>query len=107
MPAEAEAVPGGTYWLRKEKRMRLNVESYQRILAEKRLSDVDVMKSTGLSEKTHKWILENGFIECETLERIADAIGCRVGDILSPDYEGYTENVIEWVKDGSKATFGL
>lgn len=29
--------------------MRLNVDCYRRILGEKRLSDVDVMKSTGLS----------------------------------------------------------
>lgn len=87
--------------------MRLNVDSYRCILAEKRLSDAEVVKSTGLSERTYKWILENGFIECETLERIADAVGCKVGDILRPDYEGYTENVIEWVKDGDQATLSL
>ncbi len=87
--------------------MRLNVDSYRCILAEKRLSDAEVVKSTGLSERTYKWILENGFIECETLERIADAVSCKVGDILKPDYEGYTENVIEWVKDGDQATLSL
>lgn len=87
--------------------MRLNVDCYRRILAEKRLSDVEVIKSTGLSERTYKWILENGFIECETLERIADAVGCQVGDILKPDYDGYAENVIEWVKDDNRATLSL
>ena len=41
------------------------------------------------------------------MERIADAIGCPVGEILSPDYEGYAENVIEWVKDEKRATLSL
>ena len=85
----------------------MNVDCYRRILAEKRLSDVEVIKSTGLSERTYKWILKNGFIECETLERIADAVGCNVGDILKPDYDGYAENVIEWVKDDNRATLSM
>lgn len=87
--------------------MRLNVDCYRRILAEKGLSDAEAVKATGLSERTYKWILENGFIECETLERIADAVGCQVGEILKPDYEGYAENVIEWVKDEKRATLSL
>lgn len=87
--------------------MRLNTDNYRRILAEKGLSHEYVRKSTGLSEKTYFWILDNGFIEGETLERIADAINCPVGDILSPDYEGYSENVIEWIKDEKRATLTL
>ena len=87
--------------------MRLNIDSYQRILDEKRLSHEYVQKATGLSEKTYSWILDNGFIEYETLERIADAVNCPVGDILSPDYEGYSENVIEWIKDEKRATLTL
>lgn len=87
--------------------MRLNTDNYRAILKEKRLSDEYVQKATGLSKMTYFWILENGFIECETLERIADAVGCKVGDILRPDYEGYSENVIEWVRDGERATLSL
>lgn len=87
--------------------MRLNTDNYRAILKEKRLSDEYVQKVTGLSKMTYFWILENGFIECETLERIADAVGCKVGDILRPDYEGYSENVIEWVRDGERATLSL
>ena len=78
--------------------MRLNIENYKSILSKKQLTDEYVQKATGLSKRTYLWILERGFIECETLERIADAIGCPVGEILSPDYEGYAENVIEWAK---------
>lgn len=87
--------------------MRLNTDNYQRILNEKQLSHEYVQKAAGLSEKTYSWILDNGFIECETLERIADAINCPVCDILSPDYEGYSENVIEWIKDEKRATLTL
>lgn len=88
--------------------MRLNVSNYRDILSEKGLTDDQVCKSTGLSEKTLLWILENGFIECETLERIADAVGCKVEDILKsdplPKDEKCTENVIEWIKDQDRAT---
>lgn len=87
--------------------MRLNVDHYRRILTEKRLLDEEVIKTTGLSKMTYDWILDNGFIECETLERIADAIGCKVGDILRPDFDGCTENAIEWIKDGERATLTL
>lgn len=87
--------------------MRLNVDHYRRILAEKRLLDEEVIKVTGLSKMTYDWILDNGFIECETLERIADAIGCKVGDILRPDFDGCIKNAIEWIKDEERATLTL
>jgi len=87
--------------------MRLNVSNYLDILSKKQLTDEYVQKATGLSKMTYLWILKRGFIECSTLERIADAVGCPVGDILSPDYEGYAENVIEWVKDDKRATLSL
>ncbi len=87
--------------------MRLNINNYQDILAKKQLSHEYVWKAAGLSERTYFWILDNGFIENETLERIADVIGCQVRDILRPDYEGYSENIIEWKKDAPKATLSL
>lgn len=87
--------------------MRLNVDNYLSLLEEKRLSGEQVRKAVGLSESTYAWILERGSIECETLERIADAAGCSTQDILSPDYEGYAENVIEFVRDGKTATLSL
>lgn len=87
--------------------MRLHIENYKAILAEKQISDEDVRKFVGLSKRTYSWILDNGFIECETLERIADALGCEPSAILRSDYEGYSENVIEWVKDENKATLSL
>lgn len=87
--------------------MRLKTENYQFILDAKQLSHEYVRKATGLSEKTYSWILDNGSAECETLERIADVVGCPPGEIIRPDYEGYSENVIEWVKDSKTATLTL
>lgn len=87
--------------------MRINIEKYKTVLVKNQISDEDVRKLTGLSEKTYLWIMDNGFIECETMERIADAAGCKPRDILRSDYDEYSENVIEWVKDAKKATLTL
>lgn len=87
--------------------MRLNIEKYRAVLAENQITDENVKKLTGLSEKTYSWIMDNGFIECETMERIADAAGCKPCDILRSDYMECSENVIEWVKDAKRATLTL
>lgn len=87
--------------------MRLNVVNYRTLLRKKQITDEYVQKAIGLSERTYSWIMENGFIECETIERIAEVMGCRPGEIMSSDYEGYSENVIEWVKDEKCATLSL
>ena len=87
--------------------MRLHVDNYRAILDKSGLSDAEVCKRTGLTEKTLLWILDNGFIECETMERIADAIGCSMQQIVLPDITGNVENGIEWVKDSERATISL
>ncbi len=87
--------------------MRLNVSSYRSILNEKGLTDSQVCRSTGLSEKTLFWILENQYIEVPTLELVADALGVASGEIALPDPDGCMENVIEWVRDQDRATLTL
>ncbi|MGN0290925.1 MAG: helix-turn-helix domain-containing protein [Lachnospiraceae bacterium] len=87
--------------------MRLNVDNYRAIIAEKGILEEEVRKSIGLSQKTFSWILENKFIECETLELIADVIGVKPSDITLPDHGGCFENVIEWIKDRDRATLTL
>lgn len=91
--------------------MRINPDKYRAIANEKQISDEQVMRSTGLSEKTFAWILENKFIEVTTLELIADALGCTPNDIALMDPPNYkqmiTENVIEWIKDDKRATVTL
>lgn len=87
--------------------MRLDVDNYQAVLDKKHLSYDYVRKAAGLSQKRYNQLLKNGFTECETVEYIADAIGCNVNEISRPDYEGCSENCIEWIRDQERATLSL
>ena len=87
--------------------MRLNASRYLEIINEKGIEGTTVRDAVGLSEKTYRWILDKQFIELGTLERIADAIGCKVREICLPDHKGCNENVLEWLKDADQATLTL
>lgn len=87
--------------------MRLNVDHYRSIIAQKGFLEEEIRRATGLSPNTYLWILENKFIECQTLELIADAIGVQPSEIILPDQNSCTENAIEWVKDAKRATLTL
>ena len=84
--------------------MKLNKDNYLEVLNEKQISDETVWKGAGLSERTYLWILEKGFIEVETLERMADVIGVPVSRIAKEDSFGVDENTIEFTKDAKRAT---
>ena len=84
--------------------MRMNVDNYRCILSKSGLNDAEVCKRTGLTEKSLIYILNNGFLEISTLERIADALHVPVKVISKPDSTGCNENVIEFVKDSNWAT---
>jgi len=83
--------------------LRLNREKYQQLMADRNMSNEDVCIKTGLSEKTFSWILENGFCEVSTFERLADAVKTNVGNITLPDYNN-VENCIEFIRDDKTAT---
>lgn len=91
--------------------MKINVEKYRSIVEGKQVTDKQVMELTRLSERTFNWIMENKFIESNTLESIASAIGCIVQDIalfdasVSDAEKG--ENIIEWFKGEKTATMTL
>ncbi|WP_081332700.1 helix-turn-helix domain-containing protein [Eisenbergiella tayi] len=87
--------------------MRFNTSNYRVITGKKGISDEEIRKSTGLSEKTFLWILENQYIEVQTLELIADAVGCTVAELSLPDSTMCNENCIEWHKDQVQATLTL
>ncbi|MDO4333202.1 MAG: helix-turn-helix domain-containing protein [Eubacteriales bacterium] len=87
--------------------MRFNTSNYRSITGKKGISDEEVRKRAGLSEKTFSWILENRFIEVQTLELIADAVGCTAGELSAPDSTMASENCIEWGKDQKCATLTL
>lgn len=87
--------------------MRLNVLKYKELLKNSNLNDDAVIRVTGLSPKSYQYVLDNGFIELCTLERIADAIKCNVQEIAGEDSTSSNENVIEWTRDAKTAVVTL
>lgn len=87
--------------------MRFNTDNYRAITGKKHISDNAVRKSTGLSERALNWIIENRAIECQTLELIADAIGCPSADLSLTDATMCNENCIEWCRGQEQATLTL
>lgn len=59
---------------------------------------------TGLYKRSIQWIFDNGSVSEEAAERIANALGVSVGEILISDPSGDDENVIEFTKDQKRAT---
>lgn len=84
--------------------MRLNVKRYLEIIEEKKIDGEAVWKAAGLSAKTYQWIMDNQYTELSTIERIADYIRCKPGEIYLPDSSNVTENVIEFLRDQKQAT---
>lgn len=84
--------------------MRLNGKKVIDIMAAKNLTGERLCTKTGLSGRSLHWILDNGFASEEAMERIAEAIGVEVGEILLPDISSNIENVIEFIKDSDRAT---
>lgn len=94
--------------------MKIDIEKYRSIADARQITDRQVMEQAGLSERTFNWIMENKFIELDTLEHIAYAIGCTIQDIALLDVPvgdaakgEQGENVIEWLKDSKMATLTL
>lgn len=94
--------------------MKIDIEKYRSIADARQITDRQVMEQAGLSERTFNWIMENKFIELDTLEHIACVIGCTIQDIALLDVPvgdatkgEQGENVIEWLKDSKMATVTL
>ena len=68
--------------------MRLNSKRIVRVMEEKRLTEETVCSRTGLHQKSFKWIVKEGFASKDAAERIADAVGLTVGEILLPEITG-------------------
>ena len=84
--------------------MKLNGKKVKEIMTEKNLTEEMVCTRTGLCLKSLQWILVNGFASRDALERIADAIGKNVCEIVQQDGFSNTENVMEFTKDSDRAT---
>ena len=87
--------------------MRLNRNKFRQMMDERRISPKEIRLRTGLSERTFNWIMTNGFVELCTLECLADAVGCEMGEITAPEISGSDENVIEFTRDADRATVTL
>ncbi len=72
---------------------------------EKGLTTDQICKSTGLSECSLNWILDNGgFTGDGTLKALAVAAGVELKEIVRPDPSDNVENGIEFIKDAKTAT---
>lgn len=84
--------------------MRLRTKEYKGIMQEKGLTADQICKSTGLSEFSLNWILDNGgFTGDGTLKALAIAAGVELKGIVRPDPSDNVENGIEFIKDAKTA----
>ena len=84
--------------------MRLNGKRIVEVMGAKSLTEETVCSRTGLYQKSFQWIVKEGFASEDAAERISDAIGVTVGEILLPEITGNVENVIEFTKDSERAS---
>ena len=85
--------------------MRLKTEAYKEIMQEKGLTTDQICKSTGLSEFSLNWILDNGgFTSDGTLKALAIVAGVELKSIVRPDPSDNVENGIEFIRDAKTAT---
>lgn len=83
--------------------MRLNGKRIVEVMEEKSLTEETICSRTGLYQKSFQWIVKEGFASEDAAERIADAVGLTVGEILLPEITGNVEKVIEFIKDSERA----
>lgn len=84
--------------------MRLKTKEYKEIMQKKGLSTDQICKSTGLSEFSFHWILNNGgFSSDGTLKALAIAADVKLEEIIRPDPSDNIENGIEFIKDAETA----
>ncbi len=84
--------------------MRLKTKEYKEIMRRKGLNTDQICKSTGLSEFSFHWILNNGgFTSDGTLKALAIAADVKLEEIIRPDPSDNIENGIEFIKDAETA----
>lgn len=87
--------------------MRLNAKRLLEIMEAKGLTMEDIASRTGLTLESVDWIIREQELSISAHERIASAAGVPVAEIARPDYTGFMENVIEFLKDDTRATLSL
>ena len=84
--------------------MRFNTKKYKELMTDQKLTQETICERTGLYPKSFQWIMTNGFASEDAMERLAEAAGAELGELLLPDISGTTENAIEFLKDQERAT---
>lgn len=84
--------------------MRFNTKKYQKLMAEQELTPEIICRTTGLGERSFQWIMTNGFVSEDAMERLAEAAGMKLGEVILPDFNGTAENCIEFLKDQKRTT---
>lgn len=84
--------------------MRLNGKRILEVMEKKNLTEEKVCSRTGIYQKSFQWIVKEGAASEDAAERIADAVGLTVGEILLPEISGCVENNVEFIKDSERAT---
>ncbi len=84
--------------------MRLNRKKFQEIAEREKWTEDIICHRTGLTRRSVKWIMNNGEVSEDALERIADMAGIEVGEVSLPDITAFNDNVIEFLKDHERAT---
>lgn len=84
--------------------MRVKTERVLQLIEANGLTVEKLSYHTGLSTKSVEWILQNGAISEEALERIADVLKVSAKDIFRPDELGCPESGIEWLRGSDRAT---
>ena len=84
--------------------MRFNTKKYQELMADQELTQESICRSTGLGERSFQWIMTNGFVSEDAMERLAEAAGVKLGEVILPDFNGTAENCIEFLKDQKRTT---
>ncbi len=84
--------------------MRFNGKKYKELMTDQNLTQEMVCERTGLYPKSFQWIMERGFASEEAMERLAEAAGVELSEIVLPDFNGTAENAIEFLKHSERAT---
>lgn len=84
--------------------MRLNTQRAKEIMNLHGITPDSPAYKTGMTAKSIDWILRNGFVSNDALERIASAFDVMPSEIFKTDYASSEENEIEFLKDDDRAT---
>lgn len=89
--------------------MRLSRDKMKQAMTDNGMTAEDVAQKAGLTVSAVRWILDNGDVMADELERIAEAVGVSTQNLAAPDNMsadstgGCCENVIEFIRDDSRA----